>query len=84
MAKDQVKSSSGILTAILFVLVAIFFANRITVDSVKQIYPWVLLWTPFREETLAAWKRYAPINHAITYPPRPIPEIKAEGIYFLR
>jgi hypothetical protein len=80
MAKEKAKSSGGILRAIIFVLVAVFLANRTSLDNLKQIYPWILLWTPFREETLAAWKRFAPINHAITYPPRPIPEIRAEGI----
>jgi hypothetical protein len=76
----KVRSSNGIARAIFFVIVAIFFVNRLSVDTIKQIYPWILLWTPFREETLAAWKRFAPINHAIKYPPRPIPEIRAEGI----
>lgn len=45
-----------------------------------SLYPWLLLWTPFREETMKAWRKYAPINNAIVYPLRPIPEIQAVGI----
>ena len=48
-------------------------------QNLFQCYPWLLLWTPFREETMKAWREYAPINSAIIYPLRPIPEIQAKG-----
>lgn len=44
-----------------------------------SFYPWILLWTPYREDTMKAWRKYAPINHNITYPLSPIPEIQAKG-----
>jgi hypothetical protein len=80
MAKAR---SATILRPIVLALIAIFIAQRFNLDILKQIYPWILLWTPDREGTLAAWKKYAPINHAIVYPPRPIPEINSEGLVFI-
>lgn len=68
---------------IIWAILAIFVAQRFNLQTFRQIYPWLLLWTPYREETLAAWQKYAPINHAIKYPPRPIPEIRAEGAQFV-
>lgn len=54
------------------------------IDSFYRLYPWLLLYTPFREEQLRAWQKFAPIDHSIVYPIRHIPEIYAKGnlIYF--
>jgi hypothetical protein len=79
MAKKG-RSSWRLLRPLFLGLVAMFLAQRFNGDVMKQLYPWILLWTPDREATLAAWKKYAPINHAIVYPPRPIPEINSEGV----
>lgn len=77
------KSWKQYFRAIFWAILAIFLAQRFNLQIIRQIYPWILLWTPYREETLAAWKKYAPIDHSIRYPPRPIPEIQAEGILLI-
>lgn len=48
-------------------------------SSIAWVYPFLLLWTKYRNETLAAWESLVHINKNIVYPPTPIPEIHAAG-----
>ena len=46
------------------------------------IYPYLMLYSPFRNETYEAWQKYAPINTKIVYNSMAIPEIQAKGENF--
>lgn len=53
----------------------VYLANFSTSSNIFVSIPYFLLLTPYRQETLAFWLKYAKPNDAITYPPSHIPEI---------
>lgn len=64
----------GVLLAIVFKLM---LGNEF---ETQWIYPYLLLFSPFRETTLAAWQTYSKINTKVLRPASPIPEILYSGM----
>lgn len=61
-------------------LVAILFRFWVGEEfELQWIYPFALLFTGYRAETLKAWEKYGALNTKIIRPPTPIPEILAKG-----
>jgi hypothetical protein len=78
--------TSGIKSFLLPVIVAVavfFLSQDCFTQFLPHAYPFVLLLTKYRQENSQAWEKYAPINKAIVYPLRPIPEINASGMVYL-
>ena len=79
MAKSQ---SSSLITKALIVFVLAYVvrmyweANQF---NPVHIIPYLMMYTPYRNETYAAWQKYAPVNTKIIHHSLPIPEIQAEG-----
>ena len=65
--------------AVIFVAVYVKLQVDLTHFKLVWLYPYALLWTGYRDENLAAWLKYAPVNRDIIYHPSPIPEIQAKG-----
>lgn len=71
---------SWLRIAFFFALAAVFFHFQVGNEfDYKWVYPYLLLFTPFREATATAWETYGKINTKILRPSSPIPEILAEG-----
>lgn len=46
--------------------------------NMKVLYPYMLLWSPYREENRVAWLTHVPLDTRIIRPPKHLPEILAE------
>ncbi|RYH20232.1 hypothetical protein EON65_24125 [archaeon] len=74
---------------VLFVLGVIFVAVYVKLQldlthfKLAWLYPYALLWTGYRDENLAAWLKYAPVNRDIVFHPSPVPEIQAKGKLYI-
>jgi len=74
--KQATKIRWPILVGIAVLILRLRFAD----NALKTLYPFALLFTPFREATLRAWEKVVPIDRSVYYPPRPIPEIHSSGL----
>lgn len=54
----------------------------LTCPGLSTLYPYLLLWTPFREDNRLAWLTHVPLDTRIIRPARPVIEIMAKDYSF--
>jgi hypothetical protein len=82
MEKQGRTKKSGLKSVhLVLAFLAIYFSASVYYSEFKfqWIYPFVLLFTPFRSLADEAWSKYGSVDKRVVYPPKPIPEIQAKG-----
>jgi hypothetical protein len=73
----------GLPVLVAFILYPLVFEDpTLSLPGLSAIYPYLLLWTPYREENRQAWLTHVPLDARIQRPPRPVHEIRAEDYSF--
>ena len=78
------RSLKGSLIPVALGIAVLYLSQECHMSSLFRLYPYMLLLTKYREENVRAWEKYAQVNTAVIYPPRPIPEISASGGHLSR